>query len=239
VSEEGRRSSIAIGSGTRGLNGYNIGHSLLTNSRLEASLLEDAPVREVTAMPDSSDIDSALRTSLQRVQPGRTSKVLRSVYEHVSRLLRSFPVQSFDREDVKQEVKLKFYRQWMSHRAIQNPRAWLRRVCSHAIVDQLRKQRRQIPTGSVPLDHPDVAELAAKVENPGDRLDQQERKKRLLEAISELTPYQQELIRRHGIQQESFEQIAKDLRKGIEAVRRCFYDAIDRLQKLMNPVKEE
>jgi RNA polymerase sigma-70 factor (ECF subfamily) len=103
---------------------------------------------------------------------------------------------------------------------------WLYRVAHNLAMDWFRQQAKE---SSLSLDE----ELVAGDDSPATRLEEDQRQKRLREAISQLTPSQQQVIVLRFAEGLKLGEIGQLLRKSEGSVKLVQYRAIRRLRKLL------
>jgi RNA polymerase sigma factor (sigma-70 family) len=129
-------------------------------------------------------------------------------------------------EDLLQDLFLKL-RSSESFDGARDPTAYAFRSAMHLALDWRRKQTRSAATAL--LDEPPAAEG----DRPLDRLSRDEDYQAILDALSELSETQQEVVVRRHLQHEEFEEIAKQIGKTPHQVRGLLHKGIAKLRTIV------
>ena len=134
------------------------------------------------------------------------------------------------REDVAEELMQEIFIKLSKYnglRKIQDWNAYAYRAAVNLAFDWRRRQKR----ACLSLD--DVPPLASKDNSPLINLINSEQSQEMLEAISRLNKAPRQAIVMHYIQQQSYEDIAKQINKTTHQVRALCHNAINRLRDLL------
>lgn len=129
-------------------------------------------------------------------------------------------------QDVTQEVFLKLHVQLQSGEEIRNTRAWVFRVAHNEALKLRSKERTHTPID-------EVFEPVAKSKNPEKQMIEDESRRRISEALADLSPQQRQvlLLRASGLR---YREIADTIGVGTSTVNEFLRRAITRLRKAIH-----
>ena len=155
----------------------------------------------------------------------RVAQLYLEAREAVYRYLLTFGISAAQAQELTQDSFLRLYECLCGNVPIREPRAWLFRV-AHNLALNLRTRERT----SAPLDEALFATLRDSGPGPEDALVDRQRMRRISDAMTTLSPQQQQVLalRANGLR---FREIADTLDIGISSVYEFLNRAVRRLKK--------
>jgi RNA polymerase sigma-70 factor (ECF subfamily) len=133
--------------------------------------------------------------------------------------------------DVAQEA---MFRAWSHREKFTEPgqvRPWLWRVAHNLCIDAIRVRKRMVPSDTLP-DRPSTDRTV----EPGRRLELEDERQMVREALDELSPRHRELLVRRELDGETYEDLAAEMGVSVEGARavlfrarRCLQSQLDHL----------
>ena len=169
------------------------------------------------------------RVQLQRLITSRLNKVL---------------LPRLDASDIVQEVFIRARKRLDDYLASPriHPIVWLRVLCRDLIAETARKQCRdkRNPAREIPLYDNEllVERFAGSTTSAGTTLAKAELANRVAEAISELRETDREIIEMRHSEGMSFQEIANQLEMKMEAAKKRYYRAINRISDSLGNINE-
>jgi len=114
----------------------------------------------------------------------------------------------------------------------QNLKGWLIGTASHVVTDHLRRKYRR-PEDEIPDSLPDLRP------GPASEADQREQNRMLQNALSQLTPEQQDVLALRFGQGYSLEETAEFMKKNVNAIKALQFRALAALQRQIGEVEYE
>jgi RNA polymerase sigma-70 factor, ECF subfamily len=122
--------------------------------------------------------------------------------------------------DVAQET---LFRAWSHRDRFTEPtqvRPWLWRVAHNLCIDAIRLRRRMVPSDTLP-DEPSTDRTA----EPGRRLELEDERRSVRDALNELSPRHRELLVRRELDGEAYEDLAAEMGVSVEGARAVLFRA--------------
>ena len=141
-----------------------------------------------------------------------------------------------DAEEVVQETFLRAYRKIGDFESRANFGTWLYRIASNCALDLL--QRRKLHQQNTPLQDEDGVELPLPATGPGPErlLLSGELKRKLAEAMAELTAAERTAFVLRHFEGQSIDEIGKTLDLKENATKNCIYRAVQKMRRALGPL---
>jgi RNA polymerase sigma-70 factor (ECF subfamily) len=201
-------------------------------SETERDIAENNPLRELLQKVSLGD-RSAANQLLGEIRP--------DLKEEVNKLGRSKAQRVEDASDVAQKCLLAIWKHAGEvHGATDGEvRAWLKAIVRNELFStvkyeqrQMRDVRQQVP---LPLDSSGGVALAADTSTRSQQVTRREEHERRERALSQLSPDDQQVIRLRYAEGRSWRDIAQQMARGEETVKRLYYRAVKRWKKRWEP----
>jgi RNA polymerase sigma-70 factor (ECF subfamily) len=179
----------------------------------------------IMSLPVPNEIED-----LKRLDPQAISAVYDRYFSDVYRFVRYRLNDENLAEDIASDVFVRLLEAVRSGHAPQtNIKAWLLATASHIVIDHLRKSYRR-PESELPEAIPD------ETLSPSKEYENQERDRRLKQAMSTLTQEQQNVINLRFNQGYSLEETATLLKKNVNSVKQLQFRALSALNRAMGEI---
>jgi RNA polymerase sigma-70 factor (ECF subfamily) len=149
------------------------------------------------------------------------------------RVARSVVGTHADADDVAQDAFLKAYRKMGTFRGDSSFRTWFLRIVQHTALNHRRSWWVRRKTGSEPLDLPQPGAGAEPEEGPEGLLLEDERRRRVLEAIEGLPARQKETVQRRLQGNQNYAGIAREMGVSVGTVKANFHHAVRNLRRAL------
>ena len=180
-------------------------------------------------------IDSIIRAA-QNGDHGAFEQLVRTYDQSVLRLAMNLLRSPEDARDVYQEAFLRVYRNLRAFRFDCSFHTWLYRIVTNICLDQLRKRkvRKEEPavveTAEGPVDRMDSFEEEAAQANPERGMWNQQLRKRIEEALQDLTPRERMVFELRHYQGLRLRNIGEMLGTTEEAAKNCLFRATQKMR---------
>lgn len=157
------------------------------------------------------------------------------------RVARSVVSTHADADDVAQDAFLKAYRKMGTFRGESSFRTWFLRIVQHTALNHRRSWWVRRQTGTEPLDLP-PATGGESAGGPEGHLLENERRRRVLEAIEALPDRQKETVKRRLQGNQNYAGIAREMGVSVGTVKANFHHAVRNLRRALEeetPAPEE
>lgn len=185
---------------------------------------------------EDNDRDVALMERVKNGDDGAFEELLTRHYQSVYRLAYRFLYDSPEAEDITQEVFLRVFRAAQTYSPKAKFSTWLYTITKNLCFNELRKKR-SVTVFSI--EDEVLPELPSMDESPVLRLEEEEVKKRVLDAVKELPANLRIavlLLKYHGL---SYEEVAEILGCTVNAVKLRVHRAKKFLTKSIGHVSQE
>jgi len=185
---------------------------------------------------EDNDRDVALMERVKNGDDGAFEELLTRHYQSVYRLAYRFLYDSPEAEDITQEVFLRVFRAAQTYSPKAKFSTWLYTITKNLCFNELRKKR-SVTVFSI--DDEVLPELPSVDESPVLKLEEEEVKKRVLDAVKELPANLRIavlLLKYHGL---SYEEVAEILGCTVNAVKLRVHRAKKFLTKSIGHVSQE
>ena len=180
--------------------------------------------------------DEALLRRARALDPGALAEIYERYLDGIYRYVYARVGHQADAEDLTEQVFLKMVDAIPGYRSRGIPFAsWLYRIAHNLVVDRYRRAARQT------LELREAVEDRGPYADPHARVEFSEQRRRLIEAIQQLTPDQQQVIRLRFIDNLEVGQVAGLLRRrpgAIHALRHRALNSLLRLLRAQQPAEE-
>ncbi len=171
------------------------------------------------------------RILLKKAQNGdieAVEKLLRRYERYVFNTALGFFKNAYDASDAAQEAMIKIYRKIGAFRGDASFRSWIFRITINVCKDMLRKTKEVLP-----IDDEDFANLQSDSMTPEQALDNKLERARVIDAIQQLDEDFRNVIILRELNDESYEDIARQLDISEGTVKSRIFRARNKLKELL------